>query len=197
MGRRASAISAAIRVFCVPAFFVFDFQEGLDNGVAPPAYFFVPFMPFMPFVVNSQFAFVAIEPSPLNQKGPAMREKGFGSHGAMGAALLGMVWLAIYLPRMLPLLRLGGWPAGLVVVAGLLGILGGPLLLVLVEGDEGFGILGIVVALFVGWASTKVAMALGASTLRVDIVRVCGAALGPLLLFACFELRARAVQKKG
>ena len=126
-----------------------------------------------------------------------MGERGFGNHRAMGAAFLGMGWLAIYLPRVAPLLHRGGLPAGLAVTAALVGILGGPLLLILVEGDEGFGLLGLLAALLLGWLGARAALSLGAPPLQVDLARLAGAALGPLLLFGGFEVLARAVQKRG
>lgn len=125
-----------------------------------------------------------------------MSKRGFTSHALMGAAFLGSVWLAIYLPKFLLVFRMGGWPAGLGVVAALLGVLGGPLLLILLEGDEGFGILGIVAALLFGWASAKGMRALGLAPTTVEVIRLWGAALGPLLLFGGFHLLARAAQKK-
>ena len=125
-----------------------------------------------------------------------MRERGFGSHGAMGAALLAMVWLAVYLPRIMPMLRMGGWPAGLAIAAGLVGLIGGPLVLIIVDGDEGFGVLGIVAALLAGWGSARLAMVLGASSFRVDLIRLCGASLGPLMLYGGFHLMAKAAQRR-
>lgn len=126
-----------------------------------------------------------------------MPNRGFISHALMGAAFLGSVWLAIYLPKLLPLLRMGGWPAGLALVAGFLGVLGGPVLLVYLDGDEGFGILGIVAALLGGWACARGLRAFGVAPTTLDLARMWGAALGPLLLFGGFHLLARAAQKKG
>jgi hypothetical protein len=102
-----------------------------------------------------------------------MRQRGFGSHAAMGAVLLGGVWLAVYLPGLNPALRAGGWTARLALAAGLVGVLGGPLLLVATEGDELLGALGIPAAL-----------------------RLWGAALGPVLLYGGLSVLFRVLRKR-
>lgn len=126
-----------------------------------------------------------------------MSGKGFTSHALMGAAALGAVWFAVYLPSFVLAFRMGGWPSGLAAGAGLLGLLGGPLFLIYLEGDEGFGLLGILAAIFLGWACAKGAKAFGMPPATAELVRLWGAALGPLLLFACFHLLARRAGRKG
>jgi len=125
-----------------------------------------------------------------------MKNKGFANHAVMGAIFLGLVWLAIYFPNLVPAIRLGGWTACLAIAAGLMGILAGPLLLVFVEGDEIFGALGIVAALLASWISTRLAIFLEVSSPTLEIARLWGGALGPILLYGSFHLLAKAVQEK-
>lgn len=132
----------------------------------------------------------------LDPEGRTMRERGFTNHAGIGAALLGGLWLAIYLPRLQPVLRMGGWSAGLALVAIALGVLGGPLCLLLVEGDEMFGILGLGMALLAGWTAARIGRLMGVPPSVVEGLRLGGAALGPVLLFGCFHVLARASQNR-
>jgi len=125
-----------------------------------------------------------------------MRQRGFGSHAAMGAVLLGGVWLAVYLPVLGPVLRAGGWTARLAVAAGLVGALGGPLLLVLIDGDELLGALGIPAALLAGWGAARLGVHLGLAAPALATLRLGGAALGPVLLYGGLALLFRALRKR-
>jgi hypothetical protein len=132
----------------------------------------------------------------MKGKGTRMRQRGFTNHSVMGAVLLCGAWFAIYLPNLAPAVRLGGWPAWLVIAVYLVGATAGPALLIAIEGDELFGCAGIVVALTAGWLSARIALRAGLPPGAIESVRLCGAALGPMLLYGCFHLAAKAAQRK-
>ena len=119
-----------------------------------------------------------------------MRRRGFTSHPLMGAAVLCGAWVAIYLPHIIPGIRAGGVSEVIAIAAGVVGAIGAPALLIITEGDEGLGILGIIAALAVGWGSARIAMALEASPSAIESARLSGAALGPILLYAGFSIAA-------
>lgn len=132
----------------------------------------------------------------MNSVVKMQRERGFTSHALMGATFLAGVWFAVYLPDLLAAIRVGGWLAMLAYAAGAVGVVLGPLVIVLVPGDEGFGFVGLAVALLVGWLSAKVAGAIGAATETVQAARLVGAALAPLLLFGLFAWLAKRAERR-
>lgn len=125
-----------------------------------------------------------------------MRERGFGSHALMGAVLLAGVWFALHLPHLSQAVRQSGWPTWVVLAVFALGALGGPILLVILGGDELLGVVGILAALLVGWAGARLAAWMGILLGAVPCNRLCGAALGPLAIFGCFHLIARRNDRK-
>jgi hypothetical protein len=114
----------------------------------------------------------------------------------MGAIVLCGIWVAVYLPHIIPAVRAGGVPEVIAIAAGVIGALGGPALLILVEGDEMFGILGIVAALGAGWVSARLAVALDVSASATESARLCGAALGPILIYTAFFLATRISERR-
>jgi len=122
--------------------------------------------------------------------------RGFTSHPLMGATVLCGIWAAIYLPHIIPAIRAGGVSEVIAISAGLIGAIGGPALLILVEGDEMFGILGIVAALGAGWVSARVGIALEASASTAESARLCGAALGPILVYTAFFVATWVVDRR-
>ena len=125
-----------------------------------------------------------------------MRGRGFVSHSLMGAAVLCGAWVAIYLPHIIPGVRAGGVSEVIAIAAGVIGAIGAPALLIIIEGDEIFGVLGIVTALVAGWVSARIAMALEASPSAIESARLCGAALGPILVYAGFSVAAWVVDRR-
>ncbi len=125
-----------------------------------------------------------------------MRGRGFTSHPLMGATLLCGAWVAIYLPHIIPGIRLGGVSQVIAIAAGVIGAIGAPALLIITEGDEGLGILGIIAALLAGWVSARIAMAVEASPSAIESARLSGAALGPILVYAGFSVAARVVGRR-
>jgi hypothetical protein len=130
------------------------------------------------------------------EKGIGMHGRGFTSHPLMGAALLCGAWVAIYLPHIIPAIRAGGVAEVIAIAAGVIGALGAPALLIITEGDEGLGILGIIVALLAGWGSARIAMALGATPGAIKSARLSGAALAPILLYTGLSVAARIGEKR-
>jgi len=125
-----------------------------------------------------------------------MRGRGFVSHTLMGATALCGAWIAIYLPHIIPGVRVGGASEVIAIAAGVVGAIGAPALLVIIEGDEIFGILGIIAALAAGWASARIAMAFEASPTAIESARLCGAALGPVLVYAGFSVATWVVDRR-
>jgi hypothetical protein len=109
----------------------------------------------------------------------------------MGAVFLGGTWLAIYLPNLGPAFRPGGWPHGLLIALYVMGVSLGPGLLIAIQGDEILGGLGLVAALLMGWSSAHLAILAGAAPGLVESLRLCGAALGPAILYGGFHLASR------
>jgi hypothetical protein len=128
--------------------------------------------------------------------GVGMRGRGFTSHPLMGAAVLCGAWIAIYLPHIVPGIRAGGVSEAIAIAAGVIGAIGAPALLIITEGDEGLGVLGIIAALLAGWGSARIAMALEASPSAIESARLSGAALGPILLYAGFSAAAWIREKR-
>jgi hypothetical protein len=122
------------------------------------------------------------------EEGVGMPRQGFVSHSLMGAAVLCGAWVAIYLPHIIPGVRVGGISEVIAIAAGVIGALGAPALLIIIEGDEIFGILGIVAALLAGWISARIGIALEASASATESARLCGAALGPIVLYTGFSV---------
>lgn len=117
-----------------------------------------------------------------------MREKGFVNHTLMGALFLGAMWLALYLPSVGSAIRQGGWPVWLTLTVFLVGWLAGPALMIAFGGDEIMGCLGILAALLAGWIGARLAASMGVSGGAVEAIRLCGAALGPIVLYGGFHL---------
>lgn len=124
-------------------------------------------------------------------------QRGFANHAWMGAALLGGLWLAIFLPGMLGAVRQGGWTAVLAVAAGLVGVLGAPILMTRFGGDELFGFLGILAALLAAWGSVKIAVLCHAAPGYLGSIRLGAAAVGPSALYFGIRLVAHVIDGRG
>lgn len=112
-----------------------------------------------------------------------MRRRGFVNHAVAGALFLGGLWFAFHLPTLTAAIRAGAWPTWVLVAIFALGVFGGPVLMLLFGGDEIFGCLGVVVALVLGWVLAYFALHIWALPTWRDPLRLCGAALGPVLLY--------------
>ncbi len=113
-----------------------------------------------------------------------MDRRGFVNHALMGALFLGGLWFALHMPLLARASAEGAWPKWLLVAIFAVGVLGGPSLMLLFGGDEIFGCLGVVAALLLGLGGGYLAVhAFGAPGAR-EAIRLCGAALGPILLYS-------------
>ncbi len=117
-----------------------------------------------------------------------MRRSGFVNHALVGAIFLGGLWLALHLPTLASAAKAGLWPTWALVAIFALGVLGGPVLMLLFGGDEIFGCLGVVVALLMGLGFAYLAIRVWAVPDLRDTLRLCGAALGPILLYSGIRL---------
>lgn len=98
--------------------------------------------------------------------------------------LLGGLWFALHLPTLTAASKEGAWPQWLLIVIFGVGVLAGPVLMIVVGGDEIVGCLGVVAALVLGWSSANLAVRVWSIPEAQHAARLCGAALGPLLLYA-------------
>lgn len=117
-----------------------------------------------------------------------MRPEGFVNHALTGALFLAGLWFALHLPALTLAARAGAWPTWLLVAIFATGVLGGPVLMLTFGGDEIFGCLGVVVSLVLGWCFAFLAVRVWAAPDLRDTFRLCGAALGPLLLYGGIRL---------
>lgn len=125
-----------------------------------------------------------------------MRDKGFGSHSLMGALFLGSVWLAIYFADLLAMFSRDDGLHWLAIAAGLAGVIGGPLTLVLTEGDEAFGFFGVLVALALGWLSAWLATLSHASAEAINAIRLGAAALGPIIFYLAIRVMIKIQERR-
>jgi hypothetical protein len=125
-----------------------------------------------------------------------MDRKGFTNHSLMGSLFLSGMWFALYLPRLIPFLRMGGPGAALAWIALFTGCVLGPVVLFIAGGDEIFGILGIVSALAASWGLGRLATFVGFQPRTVEAVRIGSAALVPVILFAGFMLVKTILEKR-
>ena len=77
-----------------------------------------------------------------------------------------------------------------------LGVVGGPILMLLFGGDEIFGCLGVIVALVVGVILANLAVRVWNVPDLRDTLRLCGAALGPILLYSGTRLVMWIVERR-
>lgn len=125
-----------------------------------------------------------------------MRSAGFVNHALMGALFLAGMWSALHLPTLTAATRAGIWPNWLLVVIFALGVVGGPILMLLFGGDEIFGCLGVIVALVVGVILANLAVRVWNVPDLRDTLRLCGAALGPILLYSGTRLVMWIVERR-
>jgi hypothetical protein len=117
-----------------------------------------------------------------------MRRNGFVNHALTGALFLGGLWFAFHMPTLTSAAKADVWPIWALVAVFAIGVLGGPVLMLLFGGDEIFGCLGVVVALLLGLGFAYLAVRVWAAPDLRDTFRLCGAALGPILLYAGIRL---------
>jgi len=125
-----------------------------------------------------------------------MSQKGFGNHAFMGAVLLSGVWAAVYIPDITLIVRQGGWMAWFAYAAGFVGIVLAPFMIILVEGDEGFGVAGILGSLLFGWLAAKLGAWLELPADEIALLHLGAAAFAVPFLSVCFLLAAMRAQKK-
>lgn len=125
-----------------------------------------------------------------------MHRRGFVNHALMGAIFLGGLWFALHMPTLALAAKAGLWPTWVLVAIFAIGVLGGPVLMILFGGDEIFGCLGVVVALLMGLCFAYLAIRVWSVPELRDTLRLCGAALGPILLYAGIRLASWLAERR-